>query len=78
MADKDDVQKSLADLIRMAAELPEGAGRELVRTAITDTQNSVEVVLDDEGRMRTDSAVISGKAFKRMAAETTNGTSWCC
>jgi hypothetical protein len=78
MADKKELQLRLNELVKSAADLPPGPGREIVTTAISQSQSTFEIALADDGTMNANALVLSGKAFKRLNAEPTNGTSWCC
>jgi len=78
MADKSEIERGFTDLVRAGMDLPEGPGKELVVSSITDAKNSVSVLLNDEGKLNVEALLSSGKAFKRLRSEATNGTSWCC
>jgi len=75
---KRELEEGFSDLMRISGNLPSGAGRELVITAISDAQNAIQVMLTPEGTINPDQMILSGKAFRRLRAEPTNGSSWCC
>jgi hypothetical protein len=78
MSNKDEIQRSLTELVKLSADLPAGPGKEMVAEAISDAANSIEVLLTPEGLINANALVASGKAFARRRSEPTNGTSWCC